>query len=322
MHRIYRLADGHLDVVEGGAPSPPAPATSLGPNGARVWIEVEVPTPDERAWLVQVLGLHEIALEEALRPGTPPKLDDYGEHVFLIAHTPARDGQRRTRKIALFLGRSWIATVVRAPLTGFDAVRERVRRDPAQMLGSPDHLAHAILDHMSTGFEQQVDLMIDRAEALEDAALERPTRPTLAAILALRREHKDLLRVVRGQRDVLQALGRSECPVLTKRMRPYFRGLADHVMRLYELLDDLADNITSARDAYLVTINNRLSDVMRVLTVIATIMLPLTLVTGIYGMNFESIPGLKSPIGFWSVIGAMTALAAVMLALFRRRGWL
>jgi magnesium transporter len=316
MLRLHLYVGGTVQVID-------APA-SLGPwpDGARTWIEVVAPDERESELLRKSLGLHELSLEDALRVGQPPKLDDYGDHLFLIAHSAQRADHGGTRKLALFLSKHWLATIAREPLPLLDELCERVRREPGVYFTHPDQLAYSILVRLMDGFEERVDEIMDRVEALEDSALEGASREIVHRILELRVEHVGLLRTVRGQRDMISQLARSTHPVLSRKIQPYLRGLADHTLRVYELLDDVRDNIAATRDAYLSVINNRLSETMRVLTVIATVMMPLTLISGIFGMNFTRIPGLDTAYGFWGTLGAMGVLGTAMLVWFRRREWI
>ncbi len=316
MIRVHRCFKGSLDVHEGvgGVPIANAPEPA--------WVEVMAPSPEEVEALRSVLGLHELALEDALAIGHPPKLEDFGTYLFFIAHTPEGDEAGDTRKIAIFLSKSWIVTILRVPLPVSDVVRARVMRDPAYYLGSTAFLAHALLDQMTDGFSRLIDNLGDRVEVLEHDAVKRPDPDLMSSILDLRDDLSRLARIVRGQRDVFHALERSGHIVLPKRILPYLRDLYDHILRVYDQLDSVRDGLLSARDAYLASMNNKLSDVMRMLTVISTIMMPLTLITGIYGMNFAAMPALDHPRGFWGVLGGMGVLAVAMLWFFRRRRWL
>jgi magnesium transporter len=315
MIRLHVFEQGTLTSTE-------APVACKAPGGAaRTWIEVTNPEPGDFVMLVEGLGLHELALEDALAPGHPPKLEDFGEHLFLIAHTPDADDEGRTRKIAIFLAKTWIVTIVRLRVDVLDRVADRVRRNPARFLSSPDALAHAILDHMTDGFERLIDRMMDRAQDLEDSAVREPHGESLQGILDLRREVAELARVVRSQRDMAHTLAWTSHPALPKKILPYLRDVYDHLLRVYEHLDSVRETLLAAREAYLMASNNRLSEIMRTLTVIATVMMPLTVITGFFGMNFEHIPGLKTPIGFWSATLGMTALGIGMFVWFRRRGW-
>lgn len=306
-------------------------ALGLPPSGEVHWIEVVAPSTKERAGLQAAFDLHEVALRDALRIGTPPKLMEFESHLFLVAHTPIERGNGKagraalavpTRKIAVFLGANWIVTIVREELRWLDEIRERAQRDPVYFLGAPDHCLLEILDRTCDGFETMIDALIDVVEALEDRAVEDPRPSVLQEIHALRRRHQGILRVTRGQRDLLLAITRSPHPVLTPAAAPYFRGVHDHVLRVYELLEGVHDNISGARDAYLAAVNNRLSDTMRALTVIATVMMPMTLLSGVFGMNFEWMPLVGARGGFWIACAMLATLGLVMWAWFKKRMWI
>jgi magnesium transporter len=314
MIRIHQLVSGTLETLEAGAPVGPPPA------GVSAWFDVVAPTPEECAVLREKLGLHELALEDALRIGHPPKLEDFEEHLFVIAHTPVEDAEEGTRKISIFLAKTWIVTVLRAPLERLAGLTERVQRRPEHYLKSPAVLAHRLLDDMTDGFERRVEELVERVDALDEPG--DPNPETMTAIVEMRQESVGLSRVVRSQRDMCALLAHSTHAALPKRVQPYLRDVYDHLLRVYDHLDGVREGLGAARDAYLAAVNNRLSEVMRVLTVIATIMMPLSLIAGVFGMNFEVMPGVRSPAGFWLAMGGMLLIAAGMLYFFRHRRWL
>lgn len=314
MIRIHQLVDGALVTrAEEAVLEKPA-------HGVPTWFDVVAPTPAECAVLVEQLGLHELALEDALRPGHPPKLEDFEEHLFLIAHTPVEDVEEGTRKISIFLAKTWIVTLLRAPLDLLAGLTGRVQRRPDHYLKSPAVLAHRLLDDMTDGFERLVEELIEQLDALDEPG--DPVPDTMATIVGMRHKTAMLSRIVRSQRDMCASLTHNAHTALPKRVRPYLRDVYDHLLRVHDYLESVRDGLGAARDAHLAAVNNRLSEVMRVLTVIATIMMPLSLVAGIYGMNFESMPGLRNPAGFWLTIGGMLLIAGGMLYFFRRRRWL
>lgn len=316
MLRIHRLAAHALSVEE--APESVTPPS----RGERIWIEAIGPSVEECSRLVQGLGLHELALEDALQPGHPPKFEVFDTNLFLIAHTPDSDAEEGTRKIAMFLAKDWIVTMLREPLERLQSIAARVQRDPDRYLSAPAALAHLILDHMTDGFEQLVDELRDHVEGIEDTCYGRPHSAQMEGILEKRQEAAQLARTVRSQRDVCAALFRTIHPSLPKRIQPYLRDIYDHILRVHEQLEGVREGLAAARDAYFASVNTRLNEVMRTLTVIATIMMPLGVITGVYGMNFDWMPGLHTPGGFWLVIGGMFALGFGMVGFFRWRGWL
>ncbi|MBI4569009.1 MAG: magnesium/cobalt transporter CorA [Planctomycetes bacterium] len=333
MIRVWRREGSTLTVTEGpealpvlaGYAPPPSSgeAAAAGAGaGACLWVEVVGPDANEVARLRERLGLHELALEDALADGHPPKWEDFGAYLFVIARTPVDDRRDGTRKVSIFLAGAWVVTMLRAHLPLMDELSARARRDPARALASPDALAHATLDLLASGFEREAEALQERVERVEDEVLHRPRPRAAAALTLLRRRTAALARVARRQRDVCHALAYVSHPAISSALLPWFRDVYDHALRVSDLLDSVREAVASAREAYLAAVNNRLGEVMRVLTVITTLMMPLTLITGVYGMNFEALPGRDHPLGFWLTIAAMLATAGAMLAWFRRRGWI
>jgi len=313
MIRSHLFHAGKIETFDG-------PSTLSRPAaGNHVWVEAIGPDRTESAALVALLGVHELAMEDALAEGHPPKLEEFEDHLFMIAHTPY--GAHQTRKLAIFLGKSWILTVERTEISMLDNVTKRVEKEPARFLANPERLAHALLDYMSDGFEHRTEELLDKAEAMEDASLENPEPATMAAILDLRREVVALSRIVRAQRDVFVALIRTAHPALSKKMQPYLRDIYDHALRVSDLLDGVRDQIYAARDAHLANSNVKLQEVMKTLTVITILVAPFTLLSSIWGMNFSEIPGSRHRFGFYIACAAMAGLALVMYRWFRKKGW-
>jgi magnesium transporter len=175
---------------------------------------------------------------------------------------------------------------------------------------------------MTEGFEKLCDVLMDRAEDLEDAVCHDPKPDLMNRILQMRREVTHLVRTVRDQRDVASVLLRSTDGTLTEEFRPWFRDVYDHLSRVHGQMEGVLNGLAASREAYHASVNNRLGDAMRLLTLVATIMMPLNLVAGIFGMNFVHIPGLDSPAAFWVTMVAMGMTVVFMIAWFRRQGWL
>jgi len=317
--RVHRIVGKAWHTEEGSA------ALSAAIAGAPTWpawIEAVAPDAAECAALVRAFGLRERSLEDALEPQHPPLFREFDDHLVLIVHAPETGERRETRKVALFLGRRWLVTIVRAPLPLLDPLHEQLRRHPDYYLAAPELVAHAILDHMAQVFEERVDEMIDRAESLSDRSLEHPEADVLPRLHHLRRRAAAFTRVVRAQRDVCQSLARGGSPFLSRGVEPYMRDVADHMLRVYDLLESVRDGILAARDSYLTAVNNQLNRTMRTLTAVATILLPLALVAGIFGMNFARMPLLENPSGFWIVVGAMAFCAVGLYGWLKSRRWL
>ncbi|MSR46458.1 MAG: hypothetical protein EXS13_05275 [Planctomycetes bacterium] len=310
MLRTHRLVGG-LWCTEKGIDAARAGVTALGTTpGHPVWIEAIVPDTAEQALLVERMHLPRESVDDALKPHHPPLLRELDSHLMAIIHSPEPGHEVHTRKISLFLGKGWLISIVRRELPMLDPLRTALERNPAYYLAAPERILHAILHHMCDVFEERVDEMIDAAEELEERALERAAGDTLKKLQQLRRRTAALTRVVRAQRDVFQALARGGHPLIPRAEEPALRDVANHMLRIYDLLEAVRDGILAAREGHLNAMNTELNVTMRTLTAVATLLLPLSLIAGIFGMNFEGLPLVDRPWGL-PVLGGVMALVAI-----------
>ncbi|MDJ0973713.1 MAG: magnesium/cobalt transporter CorA [Planctomycetota bacterium] len=316
MIRTRSLREGTIETHEGSAGLRKALA-SPEPD----WVTVVAPDREEIDELCDALSLHPLAVRDALKDNQPPKLHEFGDHLFFIVHTPVKQAWSETRRIAVFLSPTWIVTIQATESQVMDKIAERVEQAPEHLLSSPDALAHEVIDQMMVGFEDLTAEILDDMTKLEDLVLSDASPKSMQAILKMRRRVIGLGRVTRSQRDVCASLCRLTHPALSDEVMPYLRDVYDHILRVFELIESAREGLAVTRDAHLAIVNNRLSEIMRTLTIIATVMMPLSLIAGIYGMNFEILPGQKSPAGFWITIGVMLGIAGAMLVYFRRRRW-
>jgi magnesium transporter len=289
-----------------------------------LWIDLEDPTPEEVELLGEgLLRFHPLAIEDCLHAQSSPKVDDYEEYLFVVFHAWERkDDAVRLEELDCFLGKNFVVTYHVEPRNSIRGVMERLERDPKQLCGhGADMLFHAIIDRMVDRYSVVVDDIDSRVDVLEDRILGNPDREALRGILALKRDLQDLFRTVRHQRDVLHSLSREGHPVIAKKSREFFRDVYDHVVRVHDTVELLRDEVAGLRDAYLTMVSNRMNEVMKSLALVSTIILPLTFLTGIYGMNFEWMPMLHHEQGFWFAAGLMLVLGIGMYAWFRRKGW-
>ncbi|MCA9857825.1 MAG: magnesium transporter CorA family protein [Planctomycetes bacterium] len=286
------------------------------------WVEVVEPDDAEQRELKAHYGVHDVTLGAAMREGHPPRLLESALHVGVILQTPLATTDKGFRKIGVLLADGWVLTVLRKPLAPLQHMLQHLRAKAAESGLAPGDVLYALLDQATLGFEGLADAIYDRALALERSLDEDANGSFLKELLSVRQDLLRLNRSLRRQRDVIQSLSRHEHPVIGERLRPYLRDVADHMTRVYEMAEAAREGILALRDTHLSLVNNRLSETMRVLTVIATIMMPLSLVAGIYGMNVENLPGGRNPLAIWAILGGMVVVAVGMLAWFRRRHWL
>ncbi len=277
-----------------------------------------------------VFQIGELALEDAITPDERPKLEVFG-HQLLIAVRIARfEGDAIvTDPMAIFLGDRYVITFHdRSVPDGFEGVRDRIRHGRTRLgnLGA-DHLCALLLDAVIDGYFPVLERFGDRLEEIEEEALDNPSRGLLGRIHDVRNDLMTLRRALWPTRDVLHALGREPTAFVGDHARQHFRDSYDHTMELLDLTENFREIGSDLRDIYLASINNRMNDVMKLLTVIATIFMPLTFITGYYGMNFNTtspwnMPLLNYRYGTLVAIAIMLATTVGMVVVFWRRGWL
>ena len=295
-------------------------------SGVLVWVDLQDPTPEETRVLSDVFRFHELAVEDAVMEIHHPKVESYGEYLYTILHGidfRAREHRFRTRDVDFFLGPQFLVTVRKHESRSVGKIQQVCGRD-ARLLGEgPAALMHRIIDTMVDHYRPEIEKLQDRLDELEKDVFNRPNPELVRRILDFKRDIASLRRVVLPQRDVVGRLARREFPQISEGLAYRFRDVHDHLVRLSDEAMYFQDRVTSLLEAHLSTVSNQLNGVMKVLTVIATIFMPLTVLTGMWGMNvpLPQMPG-GGGVQFWWVFALMLAASGGMLALFRRRGWI
>jgi magnesium transporter len=265
-----------------------------------------------------------LVLEDILNTNQRPKIDDYGDYLFLVARFFEIDGDEiNSDQVSLVLGRNFVLTFQERPSGRFDPVRERLRQDRGQTrkLGA-DYLAYSLLDVIVDRYFTILESIGERTEELEDTMLARPQPGTLHAVHQLKRETLTLRRSIWPLREVINNLTRADDRFFRPETRPYLRDVYDHTVHAIESLEATRDVISGMLDIYLSAVSNRVNQEVRALTVVAIIFMPATLISGIFGMNFRFMPLLDLPFGFLVAIGMMATVAATLSIVFWRRRWL
>ena len=309
----------------------PEELTSARATWPVVWIDVEGLDDSATTRMIgEVFDIGELALEDAVTPDERPKVEVFGHQVLIAARTARFEGEAIvTDSVALFLGDRYVITFrERLVPDPFASVRQRIRHGRTRIgVEGADALCALLLDVLIDGYFPVLEHFGDRLEALEDEALNRPSRQTLVVIHDVRSDLMTLRRALWPTRDLLHALGREPTPLVGEHARAHFRDSYDHTMELLDLMEGYREIGSDLRDIYLASLNNRMNDVMKVLTVIATIFMPLTFITGYYGMNFDTqspwnMPLLSYRYGGLVAAAIMLATTVGMVAFFWRRGWL
>jgi magnesium transporter len=272
-----------------------------------------------------VFGLHPLILEDMLITDQRPKLEDHGDYLYIVLKRFHKDEGARLvpEQVSIVLGRNYMISLNEKEGKLLDPVRERLRNDRGRLRkGGADDLAHALLDGIVDGYFSILDHFGEEIETLEEGLMGRPSPETLRSIQILKREMILLRKAVWPLREVVGSLSRSDSPLIRKLSVLYFRDISDHTVQVIDTIETYRDMLSGMIDIYLSTISNRMNEIMKVLTVIATIFMPLTFLAGVYGMNFKTMPELEWRWGYFALWGVMLVIAVVMLLYFRRKKWL
>jgi magnesium transporter len=295
-------------------------------GGARLWVDIQDPTEEVLEPLLEHrFGFHELASEDSLSTDTLPKYDAYPDYDFFVFHAVDVDVAHhgsRTYKLAAFLGSDFLFTIHPGAMPGVDATFERLHADKRFVGNGPDFVLHSIVDRAVDDYFPLLEKVEDCVDGLQDAIFQCAQPSHLDELLHLKRDINTLRRHVLPQRELLNALSRGDAQFVQKQHLIYFRDVYDHLFRISEMIDGERDMIAAAMEAYLSVIANRTNEIMRVLTVLSTIILPPTLIAGIYGMNFEHMPELHWRYGYLYAVALMVLTVTVMLLMFRRKGWI
>ncbi|MGB5835153.1 MAG: magnesium/cobalt transporter CorA [Thiohalocapsa sp.] len=302
-------------------------------GNSTTWVQVQGGAPPETLKeLGRLFGLHPLALEDIASGGQRAKLEEYDEQLFVVTNLPVVDeqGSLRSEQVSLFIGNGFLVSFHGTPDDPFELVRARLRTHIGRIRQrNSDYLLYALLDVVIDHAFPLLEVYGERIEALEDELLERPGPATLAQIHVLRRELLLMRRMLWPQREMLGQLFREECPCIEQDTRFFLRDCYDHTVQILDLLESYREMAASMVDVYLSSLSNRLNESMRVLTIIATLFIPLTFIVGVYGMNFGNdtvspwaMPELRWEYGYPAVWLVMIVVAGIMLYLFKRNKWM
>jgi len=288
------------------------------------WLDIEGPDADDFALLLDGFGFHSLTVEDVRQQNQRPKLDEFRGYVFAVLFTAERSGDELTfREHHLYLSQHRLVSVHNDPSPALEGLVRRLRESPDLTRGQPGFLHYLAVNALVESLFPVLDDLDDSIDALQDTLLVQAFPSTLGRITELKHSVTDLRRVVGAQREMFQRLLSHTLDHHPEELSLYWRDVYEHLVRQYEEVDSLRDLLTGSMDVYLSTVSNRLNTTMKQLTVIASLFLPLTFLTGFFGMNFAVLVG---SIGTRQALVAglsLMALSAVLqLYLFWRRGWL
>jgi magnesium transporter len=297
-------------------------------SGVFVWLDLAAPTIPESLLLSDTFKFHPLSVEDALSDAQYPKAEAYDGYLFVILHgidlrASEKKGAFGTHGVSFFLGPNYLVTVHDGTSRSIGELRDHCVRNSRLLGEGPVVLFHRIVDAMVDHYGPEVEKLEERLDALEQAIFDEPDRSLARRILKAKRDVASLRRIISPQRDVISRLARREFVDISTEMSFRFRDVYDHLVRIAEDALIFQDRLTGILDAHLSIVSNQLNEVMKVLAIVSTIFMPLTLVTGVYGMNMPlpHFPG-GDPMQFWWLAGGSAVLVAVMLIIFRRARWI
>lgn len=321
MLTYYRFEHGRIELIEDFA----AEAFTEHPD-AYHWIDLEDPTVKESTILEDPFRFHPLAIEDTLSEVHHPKIDDYDDYIYCIVHGIRFDAptdQFVTRELDIFLGRNFLITHHKGPMRSITSAREQCGKGIIHSMPKGcDFLLHQILDQMFEHYFPSLDAIEDKIQLVQIEVFESPTQGTLDRIFSLKNDVLRLRRICSPQREIVNRLARGEFEVISPKAAVYFRDIYDNLYRLVEASYAYQDLVQSTLDAYLSSVSNRLNETMKRLTVISALLMPLTVITGIYGMNFDHIPEFHWRYGYYFVLALMAVVSGTLVLIFKRKQWM
>jgi len=294
-------------------------------NEGIVWINVD----GLDAKLIEDIGgiydLHPLILEDILNTDQRPKTEDLGNYIYIVLKNFKNQENVNvpSEQVSIILGKNFILSFKERETSLFEPIRERLRGNKGRIRkAGPDNLAHALIDNVVDNYFFVLEELEERIEYLEDALVTQTSPVNLQAIHNLKKELIVLRKSLWPLREAISTLERTDSELITASTHIYFKDIFDHIIAIIETVETYREMLSGMLDIYLSTVSNRLNKVMKVLTIIATIFMPLTFLAGVYGMNFKYMPELEWRFGYFGVLGVMLGIALLMLKYFKNRKWI
>jgi magnesium transporter len=291
------------------------------------WLNIDgVHQPEIIEQVGKSFGVHPLVAEDIASTGQRPKMEDFDDYIFVVFRMlrfDKKENETKTEQISILLGPDFVISFQEREGDVFDHIRERLRSNKGRIrkMGA-DYLAYALIDAVVDNYFMILEKMGETIEEIEDKLVTNPTSETLQTLHDLKREMIFLRKSVWPLREVINRLERSESPLINKSTFVYLRDVYDHTIQVMDAVETYRDMLSGMLDIYLSSVSNRMNEVMKVLTVIATIFIPLTFVAGIYGMNFRYMPELEQAWSYPAVLILMLVVALLMVVYFRKKKWI
>ncbi|MBI4317093.1 MAG: magnesium/cobalt transporter CorA [Chloroflexi bacterium] len=295
-----------------------------------VWLDLHDPDEQEIEMLGREFGFHRLAIDDVRRGHQRPKVDEYEDYYFIVLYSATYDAERkggasgfRSSEVDMFVGRNYVVSVHEERVPELEEAIRRWEANPEMVHdGSVGFLLYTICDSIVDNYFPMMDAIEDEIDLIEEKVFVAFSQETIADIFVLRKDLLAVRKIVSPARDVLNALTRRDIPLLDTVNVIYFADVYDHLLRVSDMIETYRDLLSSALDGYLSMTSNNLNQIMKILTAGSIILMSMSLIAGIYGMNFRLIPELEWPFGYAWALGLMALVAMVLFVLFRRRTWL
>jgi magnesium transporter len=295
-----------------------------------LWVDFTSEPTETSQPILESFKFHHLAIADALEQTHAPKIDDWGDYLYIVLNymhlvKATEPWDTEIDELDIFLGRNYVITHHDNPIPSIEEVWNASQRDPRYSQDGADHLLYKIIDAIVMNYMPIIEKIDDEIDWIEDQVFDRPSSQTLARLFTLKRVLLAMRRILLPQREVLNKMARDDYNVIDRKDRIFFRDIYDHLVRLHDVNESLRDLVGGAMDTYLSVINNRMNEVMKTLTIITTLFMPLTFVTGFFGMNFFAANPPREnwtlPIIFYSTLGLMLLTPILMYFWMRRRTW-
>jgi len=327
IHSFYRRQDGQVRIDL----DPDEFSTAIQNNGDLLWVDFSEEPPSLCEPIFRnTFGFHPLAIDDALQESHVPKVDDWGKYLYIVLHGIAFDGHDygdlATQELDIFLGKNYIVTYHEHPISTVERVWSVCQRDERHMNKGADHLLYLLADELVASYMPVVEEIDEAIESIEDLIFDEPRPALLERLFAVKRGLLDLRRIVTPQREVINKLARDQYEVISAEDRIFFRDVYDHLVRLHGINESLRDLVGDALEAYLSIVNNRMNEVMKTLTIITTMFMPISFLAGFFGMNFfQSVTPLEAWMGQPAFLVTLTGMILIPIALYlwiKQRAWM
>lgn len=324
---LYRTQDGRIRTNL----KPDEFTAALQDADGLLWVDLAGEPPEACEPILQeTFGFHPLAVDDALQESHVPKVDDWGQYLYLVLHAVVFDhqgsGQMDTLELDVFLGKNYLVIHRKQPIVAVDRVWTACQRDERHLQKGAGRLLYKLADELVADYMPAVEEMDEAIDEIEARIFDHPTPALLEQIFTLKRALLHLRRIIAPQREVLNKLARGDYAVIDVGDRVFFRDVYDHLVRLYDIAESLRDLVGGALDTYLSVVNNRMNEIMKTLTVITTLFMPISFVAGFFGMNFFQP---VTPLDVWTgKLAFILTVAGIFLTPFgmylwmRRRAWM